>query len=321
MNGYLLIDGNSIAHAANAGTVLKIGSKQVQAVFGMLRTMRKLMSLYAGYQPIILWDGASWRKMIFKEYKENRERENTLAERQQKAAKEELNKQKPIIDKALCLLGLPQLKAMNMEADDLAALLVNKYHKTGLPITLVSGDQDWIQLVRERVVWFDPIRNRKVNHRNFEEFTGVKTPRQFVELKAIMGDSGDNIDGVGGIGDKGAVEFLRQFESFNNFSNMALDKSLDVSKLPKKFRLFAEDEGKRMRFIKNMELVDLNTTVRPKPINLHLNQGEPSVSRFEQLCKIMMFKSILQDLHEWLSVFPAYIDGRMQENENEKIAS
>lgn len=317
MRGYLLIDGNSISHAANNATPLKVGSQQVQAIYGVLRTMRRLLAVYANYQPIVLWDGMSWRKTIFNEYKANRDKVETIHEKRMKLQKDVLMQQKPAIEKALSLLGISQLRANNMEADDLGAILADRYSQAGNKVILVTGDRDWIQLVNEDVTWFDPINDRKVTHRTFEEFTGVKTTRQFVELKALMGDQGDNIDGVGGIGEKGAIEFLATYETFANFSNMALDGSLDVTKLPKKYRVLAEDEGKRITFSRNIDLVDLRTRIRPRPEGSSLNKGEPSYRLFQLFCQKLMFKSFLDQLDNWLSVFPAYNDGRMLQDQQE----
>ena len=323
MNGYLIIDGNSISHAANNGTPLSVGSTPTQAVYGVLRTMRRLMAIYSAYKPVVLWDGISWRKRIFTEYKANRDAMNTIWDKRAQASKDTLNKQKPIIRKTLSLLGIPQITATNMEADDLAAILVDKYRKGSEKpaIVLVTGDKDWLQLVEPGVVWLDPIHDRKVTHKNFEEFTGVKTSRQFVEVKAICGDKGDNIAGVGGIGQKGAVEFINTYESFTNFSNRALDKAFDVSKLPKKLRDLAEDEAKRITFIQNMNLVDLRTTVRPKPEGLNVEKGDPSACRFVKLCHMLMFKSIIDQIDDWLCVFPAFVDGSMTENDKMETKS
>lgn len=317
MRGYLLIDGNSISHAANNATPLKVGEQQVQAIYGVLRTMRRLLSVYADYQPIVLWDGMSWRKTIFSEYKANRDKVETIHEKRMALQKDVLTKQKPAIEKALSLLGIAQLRANNMEADDLGAILADRYRNQGHKVVLVTGDRDWIQLVDQNVVWFDPINDRKVTEKNFEEFTGVLGARQFVELKALMGDAGDNIEGVGGIGDKGAVEFLNTYGTFANFSNMALDGSLDVTKLPKKYRALAEDEGKRIVFSRNIDLIDLRTRIRPRPEGMNLNKGEPSLRLFKLFCQKLMFRSILEELDNWLYVFPAYQDGRMLNDQQE----
>lgn len=326
MNGYIIIDGNSIAHAANNGTPLKMGNLPTNAIYGFLRTIRRLMAVYSAYTPIVLWDGASWRKMLFSDYKANRELANTIHERKALAAKDELTKQKPFIEKSLRYLGVTQIRAANMEADDLAAILTDRYRAASkAAIVLVTADKDWIQLVDEGVVWLDLINDRKVNVANFEEFTGVETRRQFIEMKALTGDQGDNIAGVGGIGEKGAIEFLSTYQTFANFSNLAMDASFDLAGLPKKFRLLAEDEGKRIAFSRNLELVDLRTTARPKPVGLSVDKGEPSYAHFNNFCQKLMFKSITDDLDNWLSVIPAYANDSMKNNdmemENGKIAS
>ena len=124
-NRYLLIDGNSIGHAANNGTPLHVGTQQVQAIFGFVRSMRALMGVYGALTPLVLWDGASWRKMQFPDYKANRDKEATKSyEIKAQAAKESFKKQVPAIRKALTLLGIDQIMAANMEADDLAGILV-----------------------------------------------------------------------------------------------------------------------------------------------------------------------------------------------------
>lgn len=303
---FILIDGNSIGHAAQNGTTLTVGNVQVQAIYGFLRTMRKIAAIYPHYTPAVLWDGASWRRMIYADYKANREKADTKYERRLLAQKDAFKQQVPAIKKALTLLGIDQVQATNMEADDLAAIMTDLYVQQGHQVMLLTGDQDWIQLVGPKVTWFDPIHDRKVTEANFHEMTGVKDARAFVEKKALMGDTGDNIPGVGGIGEKGAKEFLEKFGSFTNFSNLALDPSFDISALPKKFRDLAQDEEKRLNFSNNLRLMDLRTSARPAPVNLRVVKGEPNAELFRQFCVKAMFKSIYQDFDDWISVFPAF---------------
>ncbi|MBA8881776.1 5'-3' exonuclease H3TH domain-containing protein [Phyllobacterium myrsinacearum] len=313
MKRYLLIDGNNIAHAAN-GTKnkLTVGSVETTAIFGFLRQLRKQISIYGQFTPIVLWDGASWRKMQYKDYKENREKNDTAAAQKQKAERESTKKQIPAIQKALQLLGVTQIKAANMEADDLAAICADRYIKQGAGVVLVSGDKDWLQLVGPNCMWFDPINDRKV--RTVADLAdeknklgiAVKSFKQFVEMKALMGDTGDNIPGVGGIGDKGAMEFLAEFESYSNFSNMCLTGEVDLKKLPKKFRDLAESEDKRILFMRNLMLMDLRHPARPAPINLKVDPGSPSIETFTLFCQRLVFKSFLTDIENWVSVFPPF---------------
>jgi 5'-3' exonuclease len=313
---YLLIDGNSLGHYYNNGAKLHVGETQVQAIYGFLRGFRQQVALYQTYSPIVLWDGVSWRKLMFPTYKEIRDREETKAEIKLKETKDAYKKQAPYIRKALGFLGIPQVSATNMEADDLGAILVDRYSAQGGKIVMITGDKDWLQLVGPNVVWKDPIQDRLVNltkmnkegtRTMFEDLTGVDDVKKFVEVKALCGDTGDSVPGVGGVGQKGAVEFINQYGSFANFLNMAiLEKSIDLKKLPKKLRNLVEDEEKGIIFKRNIDLMDLRTPVRPAPLNLVVDKGNPSYEKFHQFCELLLFKSITQELADWLRVFPAF---------------
>jgi len=307
--GYLIIDGNSLGHRYNNAPKLSIGETQVQAIYGFMRGLRADVARYQLYTPVVLWDGASWRELAFSDYKENRRKEaKSKSEIRQQEAKAAYTKQRPYIQKAFRFLGIPQVSAVNMEADDLAAILVDRYVAQGQKIILLTGDKDWIQLVGPNVVWRDPVNDRLVNQSNFKEFTGVERPQQFVEVKALAGDTGDGVPGVGGIGEKGAIEFLNEYGSMANFSNGILDKSIDPKKLHKKYQALAESDEKMLAFRRNLELVDLHTSVRPAPINLRVDKGEPDYEKLRAFCDILLFKSITQEFDEWIRVFPHFRD-------------
>ncbi|MBD9511517.1 hypothetical protein IB265_32700 [Ensifer sp. ENS10] len=307
MTNYSLIDGNSIGHFYNNSKPLAIGEIQVQAIYGVLRGLRSHIASFQNYQPVVLWDGASWRKLMFAAYKDNREKKETKNEIRMQEMKDAYKRQVPYIKKALGFLGIPQVWALNMEADDLGAILTDRYTKNGSKIILVTGDKDWLQLVGPGVVWMDPNNDRLVTVKNFEEFTGVATVRQFVEVKALAGDMGDNVAGVGGIGQKGAVDFIKQYGTFASFSSQViLEKTIDLKKLPKKYRDLIENEDKAITFSRNIDLMDLRTTARPAPQNLQVTKGTADKDKFRQFCDLLLFKSITKDFDEWCSVFPAF---------------
>ena len=303
---FLIIDGNSLGHWAHNMKPLSVGNMQTQAIYGFLRALRAYVSKYSFATPIVLWDGMSWRKTAFPAYKENREKSDTKHE----VAKLESNKkyhfQRPYIEKALSFLGVTQIKAQNMEADDLAAILTKLYVSQGHKVTLLSEDGDWLQLIQEGVAVERQRNKDRITTANFTEVTGCKTTAEFVQMKALMGDKGDNISGVGGVGDKRALEFLATYGSFNNFLNMVtLEKSVDITKLPKWQRDLIEDEAKAIVFDFNITLVDLNTTARPKPVNMHVYKGEPSAENFLKMCELLLFKSITDQFGLWSATFPA----------------
>lgn len=307
---YLIIDGNSIGHMAQAMKPLTVGTMQVQAIYGFLRIVRSYLSKYSFATPIVLWDGLSWRYSIYPEYKENRKKEETKHDIERKEQRQHYHRQRPHIEKMLSFLGVAQVRADNMEADDLAAILSNVYTSQGAQVTLLSDDKDWLQLVRpgvavERARLKDGAGQVRVTTVNYKEVTGCDTPAQFVQMKALMGDKGDGIDGLGGIGDKRALDFLAEYGSFNDFLNrVSIEKSIDIAKLPKWQRDLVENEGKAIAFDFNMRLVDLNTKLRPAPVNMMVSRGEPSLENFRRMCELLLFKSITDNLFVWADVFP-----------------
>ena len=122
----------------------------------------------------------------------------------------DLAEQIPFVHKACEALGVQVLTFVGFEADDVIGTLALRAVADGRPVTIVTGDKDFFQLVddstgvrvfnpRDEGVWYDA--------------DGVKTkfgvaPEQVVDVLALMGDSIDNIKGVPGIGEKGARELI-----------------------------------------------------------------------------------------------------------------
>lgn len=303
---YILVDGNSLGHFHNNSKPLKVGEIYTHATVGFIQGLRTQLAMYPNFTPIVLWDGVPWRKLKFPDYKENRQKTETKNEIRMMEMKQIYKTQLPHIKKALALLGVAQLEAFNMEADDLAAILADRYSPNGMVI-LMTADRDWLQLVGKNVVWRDFLNNKTVGLNNFQEATGCETTAQFVEAKALSGDAGDNIPGVGGIGEKGAVDFLKQYKSFANFtSGVILDKTIDIKKLPKKFRNLVEDEERAIIFSRNIDLMDLRTKKRPAPQGLQLNKGTPDSQKFHRFCELLLFQKILNDFDNWISAFPHF---------------
>lgn len=304
--GFLLIDGSNIGYKEAAGTELKVGEQHTTAIYGMLRTLRPMIATFSMLKPIVLWDGASWRKKHFAEYKATRDTEapkNKSQELQQELRKQ-FKTQIPFIKRALTHLAVPQMWALNLEADDLAAMLVRRYARDGKKIMLISADKDWVQLVQPGVGWHDPIgthKVRKITHETIESQLGVKSARAWLELKALVGDTSDEIPGVGGIGDKGAAELLNTYGSVADFLNRTIDSSMP--KLPKKFEDFAKSDEKQDIFKRNLRLMDLNSSAVPAPIDLKVNQGKYDEEAFAKFCNALAFRSITKDLSEWCEPF------------------
>ena len=289
MARHIIIDGNSIGWAAQHATKLSVGKQPTQAVFGVIKTIAELRRTYPGYEMLVLWDGrAQWRFDLHPDYKSNRD-----SDPQKVIDKAEYESQKPFIYRALAALGIKQMTAKWHEADDMAGYLVTELSKQpDSTIVLITGDRDWIQLVRPGVTWRD-IRDdsRIVTMKNLEKFTGFVTPYQFLEGKCLQGDGSDVIPGVGGIGEKGAPEFIAKFGSVREFWRQI--DSGEVKTKSKVLTKFAAPEG-RKAFMRNFRLMQLLKVQKPNKEDVNLNRGSFDVQAFKEICEELNFNSILK---------------------------
>lgn len=304
--GFIIIDGNNIGFQSTAGSrkkgakLLKVGEQETGGAFYFLRSVQAVCQRLPILMPIVCWDGVSWRKKELAAYKGSREDEPTNKSQELLADhRAAFKSQRPLMEQGLELLGVPQMHAINLEADDLGGMLVRRYHNKTL--LLMTGDKDWAQLVGPKVTWFDPLNNRRVRPSTIKDELGVENAQQWLEVKALSGDTSDEISGVGGIGEKGAIELVTTYGSVGEFLNRSIDGSLP--KLPKKFADFADSAEKQAIYRRNIRLMDLRTpNIAPPPVNLTVNKGRFDKAGFEDFAKRWLFQSILND-NEWCKPF------------------
>lgn len=293
----ILIDGNSVGHAQHNGTKLTNNGLQVQAIFGTLKAVNALARKYPSTAIMVLWDGrAQWRFDLHPAYKSNR----SAVDEKQRLSKEAYKEQMPYLRLGLKLLGVKQVLALDREADDLAGFFSRSLGAAGRKVLMVSGDQDWIQLVSENATWHDPIRDVSVTPETLFDFSGYRTAQSFLEGKALRGDSSDCIPGVGGIGEKGAPEFLAEFGSVQAF----LDQCDSGSFTPKKkaHQNLASATG-RAAFARNMKLTNLINAGKPDKTSTRVIEGVFDREKFELFCAKFAFVSIIRELDLWTQRF------------------
>jgi DNA polymerase I len=302
--GFLLIDGNNVGNAANAMRPMSVGEQPTQAVFGFLRSIRPSVALYSDLlTPIVLWDGRSWRYDAYPEYKAARTKVSVTAnDYKVEKARADYNKQVPLIKEGLKLLGIRQMYSNNMEADDLAGILIERYQGTRRMV-MISGDKDWLQLVGPGVAWVDPIRDTRVTTKNFQEKMGVADATAWLDVKCMMGDTSDNIPGVGGIGEAGAKHIVNTYGSVASFTNRIMSKEIKVEELDKKYRDFALEEDRQIAFVRNRILMDLRCKNRPKPEAMTLTYEPFNNAGFKDFCQRYLFQSILRNYDNWIEIF------------------
>lgn len=310
MQNLMIIDSNAIGYAGHNTTPLYSGTQQTQSVFHFLKSARKMMMLHPDYQPICLWDNvAKWRYDLNPHYKSDRSNDPEKVKR-----REDYKTQRPFIQRSLVHLGINQMSAVNREADDLAGYLSRVALEKGAKVMLVTGDEDWIQLIGENCDWLDPIHDKFRSMSNLLETTGYVNTQQFLEGKALVGDTSDNIPGIGGIGDKGAPEFIAQYGSVTNFLKMA-DEGKLPAKMPVAHKRLAENIAPppskkygalapaRDAWERNMKLMDLRSVARPSKEDFRSVKGRFNVDKFEEVCAELAFHSILRTMDSWIKPF------------------
>jgi len=181
-----------------------------------LRTVNSLKKSYKAQYVIIAGDqgSSSYRKAIYPEYKQNRKDKFENQTDAEKAAFElffeDFTKTLIHIENET---DYPVIRFPGVEADDIAAYIVNK--KSKLPINdiwLISSDRDWDLLVQEHVSRFSYVTRKEITVENWNthyEFS----PEDYISIKCLTGDSGDNVAGVPGIGPKRAVSLVSEYGS------------------------------------------------------------------------------------------------------------
>lgn len=301
---FLLIDANSVGFAAFAARQLSAGNVETQGVFGSINMVRVFLQLYPTAKPIAFWDGRSWRKDRSVLYKANRDDNKQIAEMRAR-----YKAQTPLIKEAFRLLGVTQISASNMEADDMIAktsiTLSQKF-----PCLIVSGDRDLIQLVGPNVAWEDCARRREmVTSHTFAEATGYETPTAYVQGKALMGDASDNLKGVDGIGEKAAPLILAEFGSVPTAVKMiraggeaVIPPSL--SRWRKHLMALAEPNSSGYAtFIENVRLMMLDPKFMPTPEGLSTSVNKFDAEGFTKFCEELTFLSILKKFDEWVEPY------------------
>ena len=207
----MLIDGNSIVNRAFYGLPLLTNSEGVytNAVYGFLNILFKLMDEENPDYLAVAFDlsAPTFRHKMFEGYKGTR-----------KGMPDELRSQMPVLREALTLMGIKQFALEGYEADDILGTLSLKAEKEGITPVIISGDRDLLQLCDDKLMVRIP--KTKGGKTEIEDYLAKDvlakysvTPTEFIDLKALMGDTSDNIPGVPGIGEKTATKIIVEYKN------------------------------------------------------------------------------------------------------------
>ena len=182
------------------------------AVYGFLNIMFKVLDEEKPEYLTVTFDvhAPTFRHKMFADYKGTR-----------KPMAEELRQQVPVIKDVLKAMKIEIIEKEGLEADDLLGTISCMCEEKGMDVSIISGDRDTLQLATEHVKIRIPKTKQgrteveDYNAADVEEKYGV-TPKEFIDVKALMGDASDNIPGVPGVGEKTATKIIQQYKSIEN---------------------------------------------------------------------------------------------------------
>lgn len=214
MKKLVLIDGHSILNRAFYG-VPELSNSQglhTNAVYGFLNIMFKILDEEAADYIAVAFDlsAPTFRHKAYAEYKGTR-----------KSMPDELREQVPLIKDVLSSMNITILTKEGYEADDIIGTISKRYQSDEVFVSVISGDRDLLQLSDKHIKIRIPKTSKGVTtiHDYLPEDVmneyGV-TPKEFIDVKALMGDTSDNVPGVPSIGEKTATKIIQEYHSIEN---------------------------------------------------------------------------------------------------------
>jgi DNA polymerase-1 len=208
----LILDGNSLMNRAFYALPMLTNSEglHTNALYGFMNMLFKMKEEIKPDYIVCTFDrkAPTFRHENFKDYKAGR-----------KKMPEELNEQFPVLKELLNLLAIDIFEIDGFEADDLIGTLAVFAESKGIEVYIVTGDRDALQLATDNikvVITKKGMSEKEIYDKNrmIQEF-GV-TPKEYIDVKGLMGDASDNIPGVPGIGEKTAFKLISQYKSIEN---------------------------------------------------------------------------------------------------------
>lgn len=279
----VLIDGHSILNRAFYG-VPELTNGQglhTNAIYGFLNIMFKILEEEQADYLAVAFDvhAPTFRHEIYKEYKGTR-----------KPMPTELREQVPVMKELLLAMGICVVEQAGLEADDILGTIAKRAEREGMEVSLVSGDRDLLQVATDHIRIRIP--KTKGGRTQVEDYYAKDVeaayqvnPIQFIDLKALMGDTADNIPGVPKVGEKTATELMVTYGSLENIYAHAEE----ISK-----------KSIRESLLANRELADLSKVLATINVDAEIafdfekaKIGDFYTEEAYVLCKQLEFKNIL----------------------------
>ncbi|HEY4859460.1 MAG TPA: DNA polymerase I, partial [Xanthobacteraceae bacterium] len=292
-----LIDGSSYifrAYHALPPLTRKSDGLQVNAVLGFCNMLWKLLrEMKPEEQPThlaVVFDKSekTFRSDMYHDYKAHRP-----------DPPEDLRPQFPLIREAVRAFDLPCLEQGGFEADDLIATYVREACEADATAMIVASDKDLMQLVRDCVVMYDTMKDRRIGIAEVIEKFGVP-PGKLIEVQALIGDSVDNVPGVPGIGIKTAAQLICEYGDLDTL----LARAGEIKQEKRRQALI--ENADRARLSKKLVTLDDHVPLDVPLADLAVH--EPDYKRLIAFLKAMEFVALTRRVAEFSGIDAAEIE-------------
>ena len=284
----LLIDGNSVAFRAFYALYRQLDrftspdGLHTNAIFTFKNMLDAIMKQTNPTDVLVAFDAGkvTFRTEMYQDYKGGRQKTPS-----------ELSEQLPVIREMLKDLGIKSYELKNYEADDIIGTLSKMGEDAGYTVDIVTGDRDLTQLASDKTTVL--ITKNGVGDTeaytpdHMKEVNGV-TPTEFIDMKALMGDSSDNYPGVTKVGPKTASRLIQKYGSIEE-----LYEHVDEMKKSKLKENLINDKDKAF-LAKKLATIDRDSPVEVTLADTKLQ--EPNIEDLRSLYERLGFKKFLAEL-------------------------
>ncbi len=214
MNRLVLIDGKSVFYRGYyaMGNLSLPDGTPTGGIYGFAAISMAIVDKLNPTKIVVAWDSktsTAKRKALFDGYKAGRIKPGA-----------DFYAQIPLLKELITGLGWSFIELPDYEADDIIGTLSREADEAGNYETyIISSDLDMLQIVDKNTHMWRILKGftniEQIDIKEIEQKYGIKKP-QFLDLKALKGDSSDNIPGVPGIGEKTATKLLNEYGSLDN---------------------------------------------------------------------------------------------------------
>jgi DNA polymerase I len=206
----VLLDGHSLAFRAFFALPSDLQTTTGQltnVVYGFTTMLVKLFGDFSPDRIAVCFDlgRPAYRHDVYDGYKANR-----------RTSPDEFSSQMPLVREVLSALRIPVVEVAGYEADDLIATLVREARDEGLPVLVVTGDRDNLQLIDDSHDVRVMMTRRGITDTAVYDEAAVTErygvpPERYIDVAALRGDPSDNLPGVPGVGDKTATKLVQTY--------------------------------------------------------------------------------------------------------------